>query len=229
MKRIKAIALGDSITKGVVLSKENKYSVVDNSYLDIISTELELTVANFGKFGAVVSCAAVMTDRLSDQISEVDYVFLGYGGNDCDFDWMKIAGNPEDEHLPKTPLASFKEQMASVINKIKEKGAKPVITSLPPIISDSYFSFITRLMSEEQKANVLKWLDGDVQLISRWHESYNLALFNIAKELQVPIIDITSPFDSYRGDLKALYSSDGIHPNAAGHKMIAETVINSYF
>ena len=229
MKRIKAIALGDSVTKGVVLSKENKYTVIENNYLDIISTELELTVANFGKFGATVSCAGIMTDRLSEQIGEVDYVILGYGGNDCDFDWMKIADYPENEYLPKTPLAEFKQQMMSVIDKIKALGSRPVVTSLPPIISENYFSYITRQMTEEQKNNILKWLGGDVQLISRWHESYNLALFTIAKEAQIPIFDITSPFDTYRGNLNSFYSTDGIHPNAAGHKLIAETVINNYF
>lgn len=229
MKRIKAIALGDSITKGVVLSKESKYTAIDNSYLNIISRELDLTVANYGKFGATVSCAVVMTERLADQIAQVDYLFLGYGGNDCDFDWIKVAENPEMEHLPRTSASEFKAQMLAVIEKVRNLGAKPVITSLPPIISQNYFDFITRQMNEEQKNNVLRWLGGDVGVIERWHESYNLALFSIAKEAQVPIIDISTPFDTYRGNLNTLFSSDGIHPNVAGHKLIAETVINNYF
>lgn len=229
MKRIKAIALGDSITKGVVLSKEDKYTAIDNCYLNIMSRELELTIANYGKFGATVSCAGIMTDRLAEQIAQVDYIFLGYGGNDCDFDWMKIAENPDVEHHPRTPAAEFKSMMISVIDKIKSLGAKPVITSLPPIISENYFAFITRHMNGEQKDNVLRWLGGDVGVIARWHESYNLALFNIAKEAQVPIIDITTPFDTYRGHLDNLFSADGIHPNTSGHKLIAETVINYYF
>ena len=84
-------------------------------------------------------------------------------------------------------------------------------------------------MTEQQKSNVLNWLGGDVGIISRWHESYNRALFDVARQAQVDILDITTPFDTFRGDLKALYCSDGIHPNAAGHKLIAESIINRYF
>ena len=50
----------------------------------------------------------------------------------------------------------------------------------------------------------------------------------IAKETETPIIDITTAFDTYRGDLRALFCADGIHPNEKGHKLIASTIINSY-
>ena len=143
----KVTALGDSLTKGVILTEANKYSLTENSYLDIVSREL---------------------------------------------------------------------------------GSKPIIISLPPILSTPYFSFFSRLMSEEQKKNVINWLGGSTDIISRWHESYNRALFMIAKETQTPIIDITTPFDTFRGDISSLYCADGIHPNAQGHRMIAATIINSY-
>ena len=74
-------------------------------------------------------------------------------------------------------------------------------------------------MSEEQKTNVTKWLGGSTDIISRWHESYNRALFMIAKETQTPILDITTPFDTFRGDISSLYCADGIHPNIHGHRM----------
>lgn len=45
---------------------------------------------------------------------------------------------------------------------------------------------------------------------------------------QTPIIDITTPFDTFRGDISSLFCPDGIHPNAEGNRMIASTIISNY-
>lgn len=226
MKKTKITALGDSLTKGVVLTEHNRYSVTDSSFIDIISNELDLSIENYGKFGCTVSFGANVIDRHSAEITASDYTFIEYGGNDCDFDWMKIADEPSLEHKAKTVLESFKGQLAALVERVRTLGSTPVILSLPPIIADTYFSFFSRFMTDEQKANVIRWLGGDVGIIARWHESYNRAIFMVAGQTNSQIIDITTPFDTYRGNLKSLYCQDGIHPNAEGHKLIAETIIN---
>ena len=224
----KVTALGDSLTKGVILTEANKYTLTENSYLDIVSRELDLQVSNYGRFGSTIDMGNAIIRRHSEDIASSEYTFIEYGGNDCDFDWMKIADSPMEDYTPKTTLNDFKERFIKLINKVRDLGSKPVIISLPPILSTPYFSFFSRLMSEEQKVNVISWLGGSTDIISRWHESYNRALFMIAKETQTPIIDITTPFDTFRGDISSLYCADGIHPNAQGHRMIAATIINSY-
>ena len=224
----KVAALGDSVTKGVILTEANKYSLADHNYLDIVSRSLDLQISNYGRFGSTVDTGDAMLARHSDEIAKSEYTFIEYGGNDCDFDWMKIAESPAEDYAPKTTLEDFKIRFIRLINKVRDLGSKPIILSLPPILSASYFSFFSRLMSEEQKENVINWLGGSTDIISRWHESYNRALFMIAQETQTPIIDITTPFDTFRGDISSLYCADGIHPNDKGHKMIATTIINSY-
>lgn len=228
MKKTRIAALGDSLTKGVILTEQNRYSVTDCSFMDIISNELDLFVENYGKFGCTVSFGNNVIDRHAAEITASDYTFIEYGGNDCDFDWMKIADSPDTDHKAKTVLKSFREELVSLITRIRALGSTPVIISLPPIISDTYFSFFSRLMTEDQKNNIVNWLGGDIGIIARWHESYNRALFQVAGQTQTQIIDITTPFDTYRGDLRSLYCRDGIHPNTTGHKLIAETIINSY-
>lgn len=228
MNMIKIAALGDSLTKGVVLTEKNRYSLLEHSFIDIIGNELDLYIENYGKFGSTVDFGSHVIERHSDTISSADYTFLEYGGNDCDFDWMRIADNPSSEHHPKTILESFREKFLQLIQKIRELGSRPVIISLPPIDSVAYFSFFSRFMNEEQKKNVVNWLGGDINIIERWHESYNRTLFEIAETSKVQIIDITTPFQNYRGSLKALYCPDGIHPNAEGHRLIADSISNSY-
>lgn len=224
----KVTALGDSLTKGVVLTEANKYSLTEHSYLDIVSRELDLQVSNYGRFGSTVDMGDAIVRCHSDEIAGSEYTFIEYGGNDCDFDWMKIADSPMEEYTPKTTLEDFRKKFIRLIDKVRTLGSKPIIISLPPILSSQYFSFFSRSMTEEQKGNVINWLGGSTDIISRWHESYNRALFMVAKETQTPIIDITTPFDTYRGDIHSMYCADGIHPNAQGHRMIAATIINSY-
>lgn len=228
MKTTRIAALGDSITKGVVLNDQNRYSAADQCFLDIISNELDLRIDNYGKFGCTVSYGNNVLERHTADIADSDYTFIEYGGNDCDFDWIKIAQDPHGEHKARTPLEEFTEELSSLVAKIKGLGSIPVLITLPPILSDTYFSFFSRSMSDEQKNNIKEWLGGDVGIITRWHESYNRALFQIANQTGTQIIDITTPFDTFRGDLTSLYCADGIHPNARGHKLIAHTIINMY-
>lgn len=229
MKKIRIAALGDSLTKGVVMNGMNRYSVLDNSFIDIVGRELGLHIENYGKFGCTVSFGKGVVERHMPQIAESDYTFIEYGGNDCDFDWMKIAESPTAIHAPKTALSLFKSQLSELVAKVRSVGSTPVIVSLPPIISDLYFSFFSRFMSGKQRDNVLDWLGGDVGVISRWHESYNRALFDVARTTGAEIIDITTPFDTFRGNLASLYCSDGIHPNADGHQLIAKTILDIHF
>ena len=228
MKTTRIAALGDSITKGVVLNDQNRYSAAEQSFLDIISNELDLRIDNYGKFGCTVGYGNSVIERHATDIAESDYTFIEYGGNDCDFDWIKIAQDPHGEHKARTPLEEFTEELSSLVAKIRELGSVPVLITLPPILSDTYFSFFSRSMSDEQKNNIKEWLGGDVGIITRWHESYNRALFQVANQTRTQIIDITTPFDTFRGDLTSLYCADGIHPNARGHKLIAHTIINMY-
>ena len=228
MKRIRIAAIGDSLVKGVVLTDKNRYSVLEHNFMDLISEDMGLYIENYAKFGSTVNFGHNVIERHGDDISSSDYTFIEYGGNDCDFNWMEIADAPQSEHQPKTVMESFKNQFVDLVRKVKELGSKPIILSLPPIDSDLYFSFISRFMSQEQKENVVKWLGGDVNIISRWHESYNRSLFDISEATGTPIIDITSPFEKYKGKLSSLYCSDGIHPNQEGHRLIATAISNMY-
>lgn len=227
MDRIRIAAMGDSITKGVVLTDQNSYSVLEDNFVDLVSKHNNIDIDNLGKFGSTISFAHHLIDRSPEKIASARYTILEYGGNDCDFYWKRIALDPSGEHTPKTSLEEFEASFVSLIEKIRVLGSQPIILSLPPIESEEYFNFISRKMSQEQRDNILYWMGGEVEAISRWHDSYNQVLFNIAGLTSTPILDITQPFCSYSGDWRTLLCKDGIHPNSEGHRVIATSIISA--
>lgn len=229
MKQI--IALGDSIVRGIVLDKSQdnlkyRYTQLDENFVAICSAQLGCVIKNFGMFGNTTLRALHNLDRHKSAIESAEYVIMEFGGNDCDHHWSEIADNPSAEHHPFISIPQYSEQLHELIASVQSLGAKPILLSLPPIIADKYFDTFTKDMSREQRDNVLLWLNGCLENITQWHDMYNLALFKLASDAGVEVIDITTPFLVKR-DYRTLFCNDGIHPNALGHKLIAETICNS--
>ena len=227
MNKVKIAALGDSITKGVVMNEENMYSVAESSFVEILRKECGVDIENYGRFGCTVNYGHQVVARNGESIAHSDYTIVEYGGNDCDFYWKRIAQNPTDDHQPKTTLATFRESLVELLAKIRALGSRPLILSLPPIDSASYFSFFSREMAQEQRDNILRWMGGDVEAIARWHEDYNQVLFEVAHDTGTPILNITEPFVANPTGLKSLICPDGIHPNSEGHRLIARSIMTA--
>lgn len=174
-----------------------------------------------GKTAVVAQVAAKLG------IGYAAYTILEYGGNDCDFYWKRIASDPSGDHHPKTTLEEFRREFVKLIGKIRALGSQPIILSLPPIESKEYFDFFSRKMNDEQRDNILGWMGGEVEAISRWHDSYNQVLFGVAGETSTPILDITAPFSNHSEGWRTLLCHDGIHPNSEGHRLIASSIMTS--
>ena len=81
-----------------------------------------------------------------------------------------------------------------MIALVRQKGIQPVLLTLPPIHAVRYFDFFTR--GGLDRNNILQWL-GDVEHIYRWHERYNNAVVQVARESDVPLADVRDAFLSY--------------------------------
>lgn len=226
MKKI--FAFGDSIMKGVVTNPvslgENikKYSISVNNFVACCERHFGISILNHSRFGSTITGGRRCIERHFGNIAEGDIVVLEFGGNDCNFDWKAISEHPEYEHNPLTSLQLFKDTYILIIEKLKSVGAIPILLSLPVIEKRKFFNHISQGLS---RINIMRWLGGDLQQICDWHEQYNLAVFSIANQTQVPVIDISTIFLS-RKDSANLYCEDGMHPNETGHKMIADEIIN---
>lgn len=210
---------GDSIGKGVVLHPEtSRYSVMKTNWEKMFGGK-GVNIKNYSKFGCTVSKGLSVIKRYASELAGYNRVLVELGGNDCDFLWGEIAEDPEREHLPRTPLEDFRGLYEEAIEEIRGNGGKPIILNLPPLDPGRYFDWISRGLNGD---NILKWL-GDVGMIYRWQEMYNMEVMLLATRMNVPIIDIRSAFlkdNNYRDYL----CCDGIHPNNRGYELIYRTV-----
>ncbi len=218
---IKVCLLGDSVAKGVVLDAlKGGYRLLKDNFASLCKNALGITVENLGKFGSTILYGEKSVERHSSVIETSDYVLFEFGGNDCDYRWAEIAANPEGTHHPNCSLAEFEQKYTELLCRVQEKGGRPVLLSLPPIDSVRYFHSFSKGLNGEA---IREWLKGDLEFIGRWHETYNLVVFQVGARSQVPVIDITTPFLS-RKDYRDFLCEDGIHPNESGHRLIAETI-----
>lgn len=218
------IALGDSVLKGV-LYQNGSYKTCPTRFTDLLSKEHDLKIDNCGYFGCTVQKGLKILQKDWKKISSdiYDSALLSFGGNDSDFDWQSVSDAPEISHWCKTPLPLFKTLYASMIKELKLANKKVFLLSLPPIEAKQFFSFVSRGKNADK---ILQFLDYDIDYLMRWHEMYNLAVFALGAETQVPVLDITSAFlqENHCADYLC---ADGIHPNEKGHRLIADTLAGS--
>lgn len=210
--------LGDSVAKGVVYDeKKEKYIFSKESFIKLLEKRGEIKFKNLAKFGCTVLKGKEILAKNQGILHEYDYALLEFGGNDCDLNWVDIAKNPQGQHFANVPMDSFKSNYAQLIETVEKSGCKPVLMTLPPLYSKYFFNWISKDLSKE---NILKYLKYDIENISKWHESYNQAVKDLAKKYAIPLLDITSAFNNLK-DISSYLCIDGMHPNEKGHKLIA--------
>jgi lysophospholipase L1-like esterase len=221
-------AFGDSIMKGIVTNASQidngtvKYIISDHGFVNRVGCSSGLNIRNLSRFGSTILGGLNNIDRHLHEIKHGDRVVLEFGGNDCNFDWKAISANPTGIHTPEISLSQFHELYVKLIEKVRSVGAVPVLLSLPALLPQRFFDFVSKGLNKD---NILKWLGGDVNYISNWHEQYNLEIFKLAAQYNVQVIDITTVFLERR-TLGDFYCVDGMHPNEAGHELIAETILS---
>jgi len=211
---------GDSILKGVMLDNESqKYFFSKESVAKILEKLIPFQIHNHSKFGCTIEKGHKYLSNGLKKGLDCEIVLLEYGGNDCDYDWEAVSANPEENHIPHTPLDLFKKTFREIIAELNEHGIRPLLMSLPPIDAEKYLSWITR--NGLSKENITKFL-GDVQMIYRFQELYSNTIALLAAETGSLFIDVRSRFLDKR-NFKELICEDGIHPNAKGHRLISQT------
>ena len=222
----KIVALGDSITKGVIYDGES-YKILPDGFVSQCAENMNVDVDNYSRMGCTISRGAQIAEQHADAIAGSDVTLVEFGGNDSDFYWSEIASAPADNHYPMTELPTFRTMYRDLIARIRQLGSKPILLTLPLIDHRRFYNFVTRNMGEQDRSNVLSWLGGQEERIRNYHDMYSLAVYQIGYQERVPVLDITSPFLHNRDYLPYL-CVDGIHPSQQGHDLIACSVMNQF-
>ena len=137
-------------------------------------------------------------------------VVIQFGINDAAVDVWKEPPATES----RVPLTEYEQNLRWMIATLREQQAKPVLMTTNPTrwtskLRDLYGKPPYR--PEEP--------DGfDAPVLAR----YNEAVRKLAAELAVPLVDVHDAFTAKNADKLLL---DGMHPNDAGHQLIAELLI----
>ena len=217
---------GDSIGKGIVLRpNSDRYSTLKVNVHDVIGTdESKVNIENYSMMGSTITKGINIIERHFEKIKNYSSVLLEFGGNDCDYNWKEISENPQGNFECNTPLQQFNAKYKTLVELIRKENSHPVMISLPPLVPDKYFEWISRNLNKD---NILKWLNGDVNTIYRWQELYNSQVTLLASQLKVPLIDIRSAF-LLQSDYTQFICDDGIHPNEKGYNLIYKTIKEQY-
>ena len=217
---MKVTVYGDSILKGVLL--ENGKYTVNREWERRIGADCGLDIRNRSRFGCTIQKALDLIRRDSESPAEErELAVLEFGGNDCDFDWARIAAAPEGSYDCKTPPERFCAGLREAVRLLRASGRTPVLVTLPPIHAERYLRFICRDGLDRDR--ILSWL-GDVDAITRWQAEYSRLVERVAAEERAELIDLRGAFLRDGRPTEELLCADGIHPSRTGQSVIFDTL-----
>ncbi|MBR1644109.1 MAG: hypothetical protein IJ684_01905 [Bacteroidales bacterium] len=145
-----------------------------------------------------------------------DTVVMEYAGTYCDFDWAAVSAHPERQHHPRTSVLKFVSALEGAVDRVREQEAQPVFLSLPRIRVDLFLRFVSQDCDRE---NIMRWLGRDRGVVNEWRDRYNDILLVLARDKQVPVIDVASMLDEER-----FYAPDGLHLSAEGEAVVCDAI-----
>ena len=149
----------------------------------------------------------------------MDKSIIIYPESGLQYDWKAIASDPSAHHEPKIDLVAYKALYINKIAQARACGQEPILVSLPIIDENRYFAYITRGMSMQERKNILFWLGGKTERLRNIHALYNLALFRLAAQQCVHLVDVTSPMLAST-HFEELLNQDGVTLSPAGEALV---------
>lgn len=142
-----------------------------------------------------------------DVLGKIGYshVIILFGNNDCRL---------IDIDKPYVDIEEYKNNIIEMINLIKKDNKIPLISNLQPITNEGFFKSFPKMK------DFLKSIKSPYE----WHKKYSDSVGEIAQSTDIRLIDIHTPLSNSQS---SILSSDGLHPNNLGHKIIAEQFKNA--
>ena len=214
---MKLVVFGDSILKGVITipNSGKLFDVTANDSLTLAQTKLGFELDNRSIYGNITSKGLVKLQKYlekcgSGEQQPADFCIIEFGSNDCDYDWGTL--------VQKVPLKEYLENLTQMVNLCRASKVTPLMMGLIPYVCDDWFKTIIKGQDE---AAILKFLGGTSETLGKNQLVYKNAQADFVKKNNVQFLDPWPLFE----DHKELMCYDGIHPNEAGYKVLADAWI----
>lgn len=207
------IMFGDSTTAP-------RPGIVQKVYSDRVGEALQSTgstlmVYNAGIGGNTTRDASQRLDRDVLQ-HKPRLVVLQFGINDSAVDVWKTPPATG----PRVPLAEYEQNLKTMIAGIQNTGARVILMTTNPL------RWTARLKALYGRSPYLP--DAEEGFESPFLTKYNDALRQLARDLDLPLVDVHATYPGYAVKHHTSIDSmllDGMHPSDLGHQMVAEMLL----
>ncbi|MDD3126858.1 MAG: SGNH/GDSL hydrolase family protein [Candidatus Izemoplasmatales bacterium] len=222
---MKTVVFGDSIAKGIV-TDDGTIKAINNNTIAIVADFFKKEIKSVSQYGQTVKrlMEKKTINRYLESLDpkEEQYAVLALGGNDADYDWVEVGKTPNEDHPSKTPIEEFILLYTEMIQLLQNHGVHVIVLTIFPIESKLFFKNVISKMTDPEA--IIQFMNGDIDNISRRQEGFNVAVIKCAYENHCKIIDIRSKI-LFERDYKQFICHDGIHPNEAGYRLLANIII----
>ena len=206
------VALGDSTTEaGWEGNAESVYAERLEIALEVRGVDVEMINAGISN-----TTSGQAVERLDTDVRrfEPDYVIIQFGINDS---WIDAYQGKTE---PRMALEEYAAALTTIITTLRADGAKPILMTANPMRWSEFYG-------DELKDPALGFDFDDPRGINRLLDVYSERVREIAREENVPLVDVSERFEAYdrvpgQSISEILLPNDDIHPNDAGHALIAE-------
>ena len=102
-----------------MLYENSTYKISQNRFSNICEDILGVSIENKARFGSTISIGKNIIFKNIELIKEIKskYVIMEFWGNDCDYNWREISGNPDKGHYSKSSITEFIEIYSYLIDE----------------------------------------------------------------------------------------------------------------
>ena len=217
---MKIVVFGDSVLKGVITTPETTslFDVTENDSLTLAQKKLNFELDNRSIYGNIISKGQSKFNKWLEKGGSADICIIEFGDNDSDYDWTPISQNPGETFEKKTPLKDYTRILNEMVQACKAHNILPLLATAPALIPERWINTISKNLNKE---NILKFLNNDINRLSKNQEEYFNCMLKYAKENDIIYIDFRSELLK-QNNYDDLICLDGIHPNEKGYELMSQ-------
>ena len=204
----KVVFLGDSITQNAVINSDEF-----KGFISLIRVEVDQNTELIGK-GISGDKVADLLTRYKDDVIKLnpDIVFIYIGVNDV---WHKY------DYGTGTDIDLYENGLRQIISDLKENRVK-VILCTPTVIGENKGEFT--LINQFKDIETMEIMNNDL-------DEYSNVIRKLSLEFDTELLDLRKIFMQYISEnnpenkSKGILTTDGVHLNTKGSKIIANEMI----